>query len=62
MTDAELNGGRKPAALQQVYYHDLLMQAHYRGAWKQAQTAIGRIERRLRDRLHLRRKQNEGHE
>lgn len=56
LSDTEYQGGRKPAALQQMYYHDLTLSARYRGEWARAQTVMGRVERRLRDRLHLRRK------
>jgi len=56
LSDTEYQGGRKPAALQQMYSHDLTLSARYRGDWARAQTVISRVEQRLRDRLHLRRK------
>lgn len=56
LTDTDAHAGRKPAALQQMYYHDLTLTARYRGEWARLQTVMTRVERRLRDRLHLRRK------
>jgi hypothetical protein len=56
LSDTDYHAGRKPAALQQMYFHDLTLSARYRGDWARAQTVIGRVERRLRDRLNLRRK------
>jgi hypothetical protein len=60
ISDTELESGRKPAALRQMYYYDLTLSGRYRGEWARAQAIIGRVERRLRDRLHLRGKSNEG--
>ncbi len=61
MTDTEFQGGRKPAALQQMYSHDLTLSARYRGDWKHVQTVMRRIEQRLRDRLNLRRKSDQNY-
>jgi hypothetical protein len=61
LTDTDGQAGRKPAALQQMYYHDLTLTARYRGEWERLQTVIARIERRMRDRLHLRRKNEQTH-
>ncbi len=59
LDDTETQGRRKTAALQQMYYHDLALSARYRGDWERAQAVLGRLEQRLRDKLHLRGKRTE---
>ncbi len=56
----ESQEGHRPAALQQLYYHhDLTLHATYRGDWAKLQDIVGRLERKLRNKLHLRRRNNE---